>query len=65
MRTEKVMSPEFFVLLVFTMCAVGHLEWSLNKLKNQAVKRGHAEWYATTEGNQPTQWRWKETSGDE
>lgn len=52
----------FFALL---LGACGWLDNSLDAIKQEAVKRGYAEWYAVKEGKQPTQWRWKEASGDE
>jgi len=57
-----VMGVAIVIVVVGTCC---YLASRVESIQREAVKRGYAEWYATTEGRQPTHWRWKEASGDE
>lgn len=60
MKGEDAIGVAFILVVAIAIVSLCYLEHQLNAMKAEAVKRGHAEWYATTEGRQPTQWRWKE-----
>ena len=56
--------PEWFAVIIFilTIVAAFCVAFQRDNLKEQAVKRGFAEWKVDAAGN--TKWQWKEARSE-